>query len=545
MKKTRRSDLVIMGRMIGLVKPLAGHMMLAVVLGVLGYLCAASITVLGSAALLEAAKGNSPKTLFIMIAVFAIMRGILHYGEQNRNHFIAFTLLALIRDKVFTALRRLAPAKLDVKNKGELVSMITNDIELLEVFYAHTISPICIAVITCIVMLVFFASLNPAFAVVGLCAYIFVGFILPSIFSKIMNEDGVAFRENAGELSGYMLDTLRGLAETLSYGGTDKRREQMCERTDTLNAIQKSLKKKEGLSGAVTDAAVIGFSLIMLVVGLTLYNNGTVGFREVLLSFVGMFSSFGPVVALSALAGSLTHTLAAGERVLSLLEEEPEVKEIENGKNVVFENMKCEDVTFAYDKEVILNNFSMDILKSGITSIVGPSGSGKSTALKLLMRFRDVNGGKVTMSGENVKEINTKSLRSNQAYMTQDTVLFRDTIENNIKIADMSASREQVIEAAKKASVHDFIMTLPLDYDTNVGELGELLSSGERQRIGLARCFLSKAPLVLLDEPTSNLDTLNEGHILKTLDEARHEKSFVLVSHRPSAKGIADNSYLV
>ena len=227
------------------------------------------------------------------------------------------------------------------------------------------------------------------------------------------------------------------------------------------------------------------------------------------------------------------------------MEEEPEVKEIENGKDVIFQNMKCEDVTFAYDKEVILDKFNMEVPKSGITSIVGPSGSGKSTALKLLMRFRDVNGGKVTMSGENVKEINTKSLRSNQAYMTQDTVLFKDTIENNIKIADMNATREQVIEAAKKASVHDFIMTLPLDYDTNVGELGELLSSGERQRIGLARCFLSSAPLVLLDEPTSNLDTLNEGHILKTLDEARHEKSFVLVSHRPSAKGIADRSYLV
>ena len=250
-KKKRRSDIVIMGRMIGLVKPLAFQMILAVILGVLGYLCAASVTVLGLAALIEAASGNSDKTkmFFIMIGVFAVLRGILHYGEQNRNHFIAFTLLALIRDKVFAALRRLAPAKLDVKNKGELVSLITNDIELLEVFYAHTISPICIAVITCIVMIVFFASLNPAFAVVGLVAYIFVGFVLPSIFSKVMNEDGVAFREGAGELSGYMLDTLRGLAETLSYGGTDKRRKQMCDRTDKLNELQKSLKRKRDFRG--------------------------------------------------------------------------------------------------------------------------------------------------------------------------------------------------------------------------------------------------------------------------------------------------------
>ena len=486
------------------------------------------------------------KTLIIFIAVFAVMRGVLHYIEQNRNHYIAFRLLAIIRDHVFGALRRLAPAKMDTKNKGDLISTITSDIELLEVFYAHTVSPIAIAIITSIVMLVFFGSLHPLFIPIALCAYIIVGAVLPLTASKFMKDDGVAVRDGAGKLSGFILDSLRGLSETLRYDQTGKRSEDLGSQSESLNAAQKKLNGRLAHEAAVTDVVIILFSLIMLICALALYGSGAIGLREVLLATVGMMSSFGPVAALSALAGSLSQTLAAGERVISLLDEEPEVKDVTNGKDVIFTEMRCESVDFSYDgKEKVLNGFSMQVPKTGIIGITGPSGSGKSTALKALMRFRDVNSGAVTMSGENVKDINTASLRHNQAYVTQETQLFKDTIENNIKIADMNATRDKVIEAAKKASVHDFIMTLPQGYDTNVGELGELLSSGERQRIGLARAFLSDAPLILLDEPTSNLDTLNEGHILMTLDSARKEKSIVLVSHRPSVKAVADSSYAV
>ena len=546
--KKRRSGIKIMSQLIKLLKPLTGHMILAVIMGVLGFLCAISITVLGVYALYLApdkANAGTVKTLFWCVGIFAVLRGVLHYAEQNRNHYIAFTLLALIRDHVFGAMRRLAPAKMDTKSKGDLISAITSDIELLEVFYAHTVSPICIAVITCLVMLVFFGTLHPAFIIVGFLAYITVGAVIPLVSSKFTKEDGLRFRDGTGELSGFMLDTLRGLSETLRFGKTKQRSDEMDRRSDELAAIQERVKKQEGRTSAVTELAIMFFSVSMLLLGIGLYKNGTVGFKEVLLAATGMTSSFGPVAALSNLAGSLTYTLASGERILSLLEEQPETADITNGRNVQFEDMQCENISFAYDDEKVLDGFTMTVPKTGITGIVGRSGTGKSTALKMLMRFHDVQSGEVTMSGKNVRNINTVSLRSNQAYVTQDTQLFNDTVENNIKIADMNATREQVIEAAKKASVHDFIMTLPLEYDTNVGELGELLSSGERQRIGLARAFLSSAPLILLDEPTSNLDTLNEGHILKMLDGVRHEKSIVLVSHRPSVKALADCSYSV
>jgi len=546
--KTRRSGIQIMAQLIKLLKPLAGHMLLAILFGVLGHLCAISVTVLGSEALYNAAIGGSEaaRRLFIFIAVFAVLRGVLHYIEQNRNHYIAFTLLAIIRDHVFGALRRLAPAKMDAKNKGDLISTITSDIELLEVFYAHTISPIAIAILTCIVMLIFFGTLHPLFILIALCAYVLVGAVLPLTASRFMKDGGVAVRTGAGALSGFILDSLRGLAETLRFNQTKKRGEELDGRSEKLNAAQKKLAAQQGHESAITDVVIILASLAMLIAALTLYKSGSIGFREVLLAVVGMMSSFGPVAALSALAGSLTQTLASGERVLLLLEEEPEVKDVTDGRDVTFTEMRCENVDFSYDgKDKVLDHFSMEVSQTGITGITGSSGSGKSTALKMLMRFRDVDSGAVTMSGENVKVINTASLRRNQAYVTQETQLFKDTIENNIKIAKLSATREQVVEAAKKASVHDFIMTLPQGYDTNVGELGELLSSGERQRIGLARAFLSDAPLILLDEPTSNLDTLNEGHILMTLDAVRKEKSIVLVSHRPSVKAVADNSYAV
>ena len=544
--KTRRSGTTIMAQLIKLLKPLSGHMLLAITLGVLGHLCAISVTVLGAMTLIrivDPAADGSVTGMFVCIGVFAVLRGVLHYGEQNRNHYIAFTLLALIRDHVFGALRRLAPAKMEAKNKGELISTITSDIELLEVFYAHTVSPIAIAVLTSLIMLIFFGTLNPCFALIALCAYVTVGAVLPLVSSRFMKEDGVAVRNGAGTLAGFVLDSLRGLGETLRFGRAGKRREDLDARSDALNASQGRLSTRQGIEAGITDALIVCFSLLMMIAALVLYSAGTVGFREVLLAVVGMMSSFGPVAALSALAGSLSQTLAAGERVLSLLEEEPAVKDVTGKNDVRFREMRCENVDFSYDgAEKVLDGFTMAVPETGITGITGPSGSGKSTVLKALMRFRDVDSGEVSMSGVDVREINTLSLRHNQAYVTQETQLFKDTIENNIKIANLGASREQVVEAAKKASVHGFIMTLPQGYDTGVGELGELLSSGERQRIGLARAFLSDAPLILLDEPTSNLDTLNEGHILRTLDAVRREKSIVLVSHRPSVKAVADRS---
>ena len=546
--KRKQSGLRIMSRLIVLVKPLSGFMCLAVLLGVLGFLCAIQITVAGSLTLLTAAKisgGIAIKTGCICIIIFAVLRGFLHYGEQECNHCIAFKLLALIRDKVFKAMRRLSPAKLEGKDKGNLVSVITSDIELLEVFYAHTISPTCIAILTCLIMLIFIGHYSIWLSLVALAAYITVGAVIPLVSSRLNKNAGMTYRDGSGALSGFVLDSMRGLLESIRYNSTDKRLEEMDKKTDELNSLQNKLKKIEGHTGAVTDIAIIFFSVAMLLTGIALYQKGVIGFDGMIVSTVSMMSSFGPVAALSGLAGNLTHTLAAGERVLGILDETPVVEENTDGKTVAFDGMENEDVGFAYGDEKILDGFNMTVEPDKIISITGPSGSGKSTAIKLMMRFWDVQQGSIKMSGEDIRDIKTSCLRSSQSLVSQETQLFNDSIESNIKIADYNATHEQVVEAAKKASIHDFIMTLPKGYDTNVGELGDLLSDGEKQRIGLARAFLSDAPMIMLDEPTSNLDSLNEGHILRSINEAKRGKSIVLVSHRKSTSRIADKAYTV
>lgn len=546
--KRKQSSLKIMARLIKLVKPLAGFMVLAVILGVTGFLCAIQITVAGSLTLLTAAGidgGLAVKTGCILIIVFATLRGFLHYGEQACNHYIAFKLLAIIRDRVFKALRRLSPAKLEGKDKGNLISLITSDIELLEVFYAHTISPTCIAILTSLVMLIFIGRYSVILSLIALLGYITVGCVIPMLSSKVNKNIGMTYRERSGALSSFVLDSMRGLLETLRYSAADKRLEETDKRTDELNSIQKKLKTIEGHTGSVTDITIIFFSLAMLLSGIALYQKGSIGIDGLIVCTVSMMSSFGPVAALSSLAGNLTHTLASGERVLSLLDEAPAVAENTDGKEVKFDGMECENVGFSYDDEAILENFNMTIPRNRIISVTGPSGSGKSTALKLMMRFWDVKSGEIKMSDVNVKDIKTSSLRSNQSLVSQETQLFNDTIENNIKIADYSATRQQVEQAAEKASIHDFIMTLPKGYDTNVGELGDLLSDGEKQRIGLARAFLSSADMIMLDEPTSNLDSLNEGNVLRAIEQSKQGKSIVLVSHRKSTAKIADEAYTV
>lgn len=546
--KRKQSGLRIMSRLIVLVKPLSGFMCLAVLLGVLGFLCAIQITVAGSLTLLTAAKisgGTAIKTGCVCIIIFAVLRGFLHYGEQACNHYIAFKLLALIRDKVFKAMRRLSPAKLEGKDKGNLVSVITSDIELLEVFYAHTISPICIAILTCLIMLIFIGHYSIWLSLVALAAYITVGAVIPLVSSRVNKNVGMTYRDGSGALSGFVLDSMRGLLESIRYNSTDKRLEEMDKKTDELNSLQNKLKKIEGHTGAVTDITIIFFSAAMLLTGIALCQKGIIGFDGMIVATVSMMSSFGPVAALSGLAGNLTHTLAAGERVLGILDETPVVEENRDGKTVAFDGMENEDVGFSYGEEKILDGFNMTVEPDKIISITGPSGSGKSTALKLMMRFWDVQRGSIKMSGEGIRDVKTSCLRSNQSLVSQETQLFNDSIEANIRIADYGATHERVVEAAKKASIHDFIMTLPNGYDTNVGELGDLLSDGEKQRIGLARAFLSDAPMIMLDEPTSNLDSLNEGNILRSINEAKKGRSIVLVSHRKSTSKIADRAYTV
>ena len=542
----RRSGIKIMGNLIGLVKPLIHVMLVAIAMGVVGFLCSIFISILGGYAILDILNfeiGISLKTIFILLILCAVFRGILRYAEQACNHFIAFKLLAIIRNKVFTALRRLAPAKLEGKDKGNIIAIITSDIELLEVFYAHTISPIVIAVLTSAIMVLFIGRYHFVFALIAVAGYITVGVIIPLIISHIGKDTGSTYRNEFGELNSVLLDSLRGLSESIQYQAGDERLKEINNKTKKIEGLQKNLKKFEGLQSTVTDMAILVFFIVMFVVSLVFYNNGYVGFDGVIIPSIAMMSSFGPVVALSNLSNNLLQTLASGNRVLDLLEEEPMVEDIIGKKEVKFEGIKAENVTFSYDNEVILENFSLDIQPNQIYGIQGKSGSGKSTLLKLFMRFWDVNSGAVKVSNQDVREINTSNLRDMESYVTQETYLFHDTIANNIKIAKLDASMEEVISAAKRASVHDFIMSLPKGYDTNVGELGDSLSGGEKQRIGIARAFLHDAPFLMLDEPTSNLGSLNEGIILKSLKEECKNKTVLFVSHRASTLNIADTVF--
>ena len=569
----RRSAIQIMGSLIGLVKPLLHIMLAAIILGTLGYLCAIFLTILAGQVvvhgLLTGVAGmivpvdnmwlvlTPVKTIITVMIVIAVLRGILHYMEQYCNHFIAFKLLAIIRHKVFAALRKLCPAKLEGRDKGNLISIITTDIELLEVFYAHTISPIAIATLTSIIMVIFIGRYHWLAGLLALTAYLIVGVAIPMWNGKRGSQKGMEFRANFGELNSFVLDSLRGLDETIQYGQGEKRKEQMSERSKNLAGMQESLSKMEGSQRSFTNMVILLASFGMLALTIWLYAKGEMGFEGILTCTIAMMGSFGPVVALSSLSNNLNQTLASGERVLSLLEETPLVEEIpsdvetsadrgagsEESADYAFAGAEAENVTFAYGEETILDNYSLKLQPGKITGIHGASGSGKSTLLKLLMRFWDVQDGSVSVDGTDVRKIPTKHLRDMESYVTQETHLFHDSIANNIAIAKPGASREEIMEAAKKASIHDFIMTLPKEYDAEVGELGDTLSGGEKQRIGIARAFLHECPLILLDEPTSNLDSLNEGIILKSLKESAKKKTVVLVSHRVSTMNVADVVY--
>lgn len=539
----KRSGLNVMTRLIGLVKPMLGFMLLAIAMGLLGNLCATFITVFGGYAILYVLHPEWSMSLgwvFAAVLLFALVRGFLRYAEQSCNHFIAFKLLALIRDKVFGALRRLCPAKLEGKDKGDLISVITSDIELLEVFYAHTISPICIAFLFCLMMVLFIGRIHTALGVLALSAYAVVGIVIPLVTSKRSGDDGIQFRSSAGKLSAFVLDSLRGLPETVQYGQGRKRLAEMDAQTDALSQTEAHMKRTAGKNTAAVNTTILLFDLAMLFLSAKL-----AGFEGCLIATLAMMSSFGPVVSLAALGATLQNTFAAGNRVLDILDESPVAPDVTGKANVEFHGAAAENVSFSYGGEQILEDLSLSIPEGKVIGITGRSGSGKSTLLKLFMRFWPVTEGKVTVSGKSVDEINTENLRDMESFVTQQTHLFHDSIRKNLCIAKLDATEEEIIAACKKASVHDFIMGLPKGYDTEVGELGDTLSGGERQRLGLARAFLHNAPFLLLDEPTSNLDSLNEAVILKALQTECQDKTVILVSHRKSTMGIADTVYSV
>lgn len=536
-----------MMRLIGLIKPLLHVMAAAIILGVVGFLCAIGITVLGSLGVTNILgyEAISIKSITFLIIACSILRGILHYGEQACNHYIAFKLLALIRKHVFDAMRRLAPAKMEGRKTGEMISILTSDIELLEVFYAHTISPIAIAIITSTVMLCFIGSYNLLLMGIALSGYVVVGAIIPLVMGKNGSTVGMKYRNDFATLNSVVYDSLRGVDEIIQYDFGNKQYDKIKAGEKNLNLAAKKLRNLEGIQRGITGAMILIFTLCMFFTSVYLYHHGLVKFSGVLVCTVAMTSSFGPLVALSNLSNNLSQTLASGERVLSILEESPVVDEIVNKKPAKTGDIEANKVTFAYEDTLILKDLDMTFEKGKITGILGKSGSGKSTLLKLIMRFWETDDGNITINDRNINTINTSDLRDMQSYVTQETWLFNDTIRNNIAIAKPNATIEEIKIAANKAGIGEYIEGLPDDYNTNIGELGDSLSGGERQRIGVARAFLCDNPIMILDEPTSNLDSLHESYILDSLKSFAKEKTVIIVSHRESTMGIADKVFRI
>ena len=540
----RKNGFVVMGHLLKLVTPLAHIMAFTITMGTLGFLAAIFIMVLGAMGLVNLLNFDTHLSfsgILTALIVLAVARGALRYLEQMSGHYIAFKLLALLRDKVFSSLRRLAFVKLQDKQAGQLVSLVTNDIELLEVFYAHTIAPIMIAFFTSAILLLVFGHLSGWFVVVALAAYLTVGVILPIITTKLAREDGRRYRELVGEMNDFFLDSVRGMKEIQLFGYAKQRLDEIQQRSQKIDTAFERIKDQEAKVRVYTEVAVSAFNIIMLFTGLILFSLDKIDFSAFLIGVILLMSSYGPVIALSNLSSNLLQTLASGERVLSLLAEEPELKDVESAVDLKeVSRIDVENVNFAYGEEQILSDVSLSVKKGEILGIHGRSGSGKSTLLKLLMRFYDPKSGNIKINGETLPNINTRSLRDNMAYITQQTYIFNETIEENIRLARRDATLEEIMEAAKKASIHDFILSLPEGYQTKMTELGGNLSDGEKQRIGIARAFLHNAPIILLDEPTSNLDSLNEAMILKSLLNVKAEKLIILVSHRQSTMAICD-----
>ena len=549
-KALRRSGAKIMASLIALLGSLSYIMVLAVINGSVGFVCAMGVTVFGAVGVAKAlgeAIALSYGWIIGLTIGCGVLRGLLRYFEQYSNHYIAFRLLAVLRDKIFGALRILCPAKLESKQKGSIIAMITSDIETLEVFYAHTISPICIAVLVSAAVFLFVGFVSSWYlALVALVGFFTIGIVVPLISSGKLKESGVKYRAEFASFSAYFLDSIKGIKDIVLNNAGEEREKEVNKRSDGLLAETKKMKHNITRAGSAIELTVSVFVLITLAVGILLVRNDMLSLGRMIIGMVTVFSSFGPVIAVGSLPGNLTQTFASGDRVLNLLAEKPAVEEVKNGKDFDYETLDVKDLSFSYDGQTeVLKDIKMHAEKGEIIGIVGESGCGKSTFLKLLLRFWERSGGEINYDDIDIDQINTDSLLKNVTMVSQSTYLFEETIEDNLRIAKPDATQEEIENACKMASVHDFIMTLPDGYKTQVGALGDNLSAGEKQRIGLARAFLRGSELILLDEPTSNVDSINEGIILRALKEQKNKKSIILVSHRESTMAIADRIYQV
>ena len=555
-----RSTFNIVFNLLKLLDSLWKFMTIAVSTGVIGFIFSFCITLFGAYAFLSvipATKdslkyvflgGYSTQTYFYAMMFCGFFRAILHYLEQFANHYIAFHILANIRVKLFKIMRKLAPAKMENKNQGNLISMITSDIELLEVFYAHTISPVFIATITSILLFLYFFQLNYVYALYMLFAQFIVGIVVPYIAHKRSAKSGVEVRAKLGKLNDEFLDKLKGIREIIQYSQGKKVLKKIDEITSSLGENQKDLRNKASEVQMMVDSAIIILSIAQLLLSISLVSKGLVSIEASILAGVLQVGSFAPYINLAALGNILAQTFASGERVLNLMDEKPAV--IDNvalsSENISeTDDISIDNISYTNGDNKILKDFSLKIKKGQLTGIMGASGCGKSTLLKLLMRFWDVDSGKIILDRKDVKSVPLKELYQKFNYMTQSTSLFIGNIRDNLLVAKVDATDEEIYTALKKASFYDYVMSLPDKLDSIVEEGGKNFSGGEKQRIGLARAFLANREFFLLDEPTSNLDILNEAIILKSLADEAKDKTVILVSHRESTLSICNEVFKI
>lgn len=547
-EKLRRSGVKIAAGLAALLGSLSFVVVAAVVNGALGFFAAMGVTVFASLGVAKA-LGETVALSYGAIAAAAVacgvLRGVLRYFEQYGNHYIAFKLLAVLRDRIFSALRLLAPAKTEGRQKGNLIAMITSDIETLEVFYAHTVSPICIAAVVSVSVFLFVGlAASWYLALTALIGYVVIGIASPLRASAKLKAGGVNYRRGFASFNAFFLDSIKGIREIVLNNGGDERKKEVNRRSEDLLKETEKMKNSVAKNSAAVELLISLFIIASFAVGVLLVSEGTLSLGRMIIGVTAVFGSFGPVTALSALPGNLTQTFACGDRVLNLLEEQPAVQPVIGGKTFRFDRVNVDRLSFAYNDETeILKEICLNAKKGEIIGIVGKSGCGKSTLLKLLMRFREKNSGRIDYNETEIGEIDSVNLTDNVTMVPQNVWLFDETVEENLRIAKPDATAEELEAACRAAAIHERIVSLPDGYRTRVGFGGSRLSAGEKQRLGVARAFLRGSGLILLDEPTGNIDSLNEGILLKSLVNAKKDKCIILVSHRESTMSIADRIY--
>ena len=535
-------------QLLKILKPLIPHMVLTALLGTLGYLAVSTISLVGGMALVDVMGfkdyGNA-KVLLIVILLAGVLRAVFRLSEQYMTHYIAFRLLAIIRSHIFTALKKLGNSQLLKFQKGELMNVITKDVEMLEVFYAHTVAPVCISFTTGFVYLLVFWSFHPSYALVALLSYVSIAYIVPKSVYRSGSEAGESYRAQFGAQSQFILDRLKGLKELYIFGQEKETLKQIDQYSENLNDSTLHLKKHEGLLKALTDAVLYLSVFLMIGISMYLYHLGIIDASAGLLSVLLLFSSFGPALALSQLSASLVHTFASAKRVLGIMNLEPEVMEEGNQELTCIRTIKYNNVQFEYETgKPLFKNVNMNWQMGEIIGIKGDNGAGKSTLISLLLRDLPVTSGAILINGVSVKEYNADSYRKQFGMVDAHTVVFSDTLRRNLTMYK-NYDDEKVWEACKKAGLYQFVKSLPQGLDTYLQEFGENLSSGQLQRLGLARLFLNDASVFILDEPTTNLDALNESSILQSIKANAKQKLVILISHQTEVLAMADRVYEV